>query len=93
MMSRILGIDMILLFSFRFLINKTRGKKAVGRFYRFSIFNCVFLGFLGEIIHTLRVIGVCDYLFRNCLIQRFLTLGYCSIPKNRLGGELNDFNK
>jgi hypothetical protein len=93
MMSRILGVVMTLLFSLPFLINKTRGNKAVSCFYRFSIIDCIFSSFLGEIIHTHHVIGVCVYLYRSCLLRRFLTLGYCSIPMNGLGGEFNDFNK
>jgi hypothetical protein len=93
MMSRILGIDMTLLLSLRFLINNTRGKKAVSRFFRLFVLNFVLLSFLGEIIHAQQIIGVCGYLYRSCLLRRFLTLGYCSIPMNGLGGEFNDFNK
>lgn len=91
-MSRKLGTDMTLLFFLRFLINKTRGIKAFGRF-RIFILNWSFLSFLGEIIFALVTIGVCGYLYRSCLLRRFLALGYCSIPINGLGGEFNDFNK
>ena len=93
MIARILGADMTLLFSLRFLINKSKGEKAVNRFYMFFILNCVFLRFLGEIIHTYKINRVCDYLYRSCLLRRFLTLSYCSIPINVLGGESYDFNK
>ena len=55
--SRILGADMTLLFSLCFLINKTRGIKATGRFYKFFILNRVFFSFLGQIIHTLQAYG------------------------------------
>ena len=89
MMSRILGVDMTLLYSLWFSISKTGGKKTIGRFYRFFILNL----FLGGIIRTNQLTGVCGYLYRSCLLRRFLTLGYCSIPINGLGGELNDFNK
>jgi hypothetical protein len=92
-LSRILGADMALLFSFRFLINETRAIKAAGLFYKFFIDNCVFLVFWGQVITTLRTVGVCGYLHQGCLLRRFPTLGYCSITMNGLGGELNDINK
>ena len=47
MMSRILGVVMTLLFSLPFLMNKTRGNKAVSCFYRFSILDYIFSSFLG----------------------------------------------
>jgi len=87
-MSRILGADMTLLLSLRFLINKTRGIKAAGRFYKSFILNHGFFSFLGQIIHTLHVIGVCGYLYRSFLLSRFLTVGYCSIQINGLGGRI-----
>ena len=93
MMARILGADMALLFFLRFLISTSQGKKAFSRFNRFFVLKCNFLSFLGEIIHTHKIIEVWDYLYRSCLLWRFLSLGYCSIPINRLGGESNDFNK
>lgn len=97
MIARILGADMALLFFLWFLISTSQGKKAFSRFNRFFILKCIFLSFLGEIIHTRNidhnVDGVCGYLYRSCLLRRFLTLGYCSIPINQLGGESNDFNK
>lgn len=86
--SRILGADMTLLLSLCFLMNKTRGIKATGRFYKFFILNRVFFSFLGQIIHTLQAIGVCGYLYRSCLLRRFFTVGYCSISINRLGGRI-----
>ena len=86
--SRILGADMTLLLSLRFLIKKMRGIKAAGRFYKSFILNRVFLGFLGQIIHTIRTVGACGYLFRSCLLRRFLIVGYCSISINRLGGRI-----
>ncbi len=92
-LSRILGADMSLLFSFRFLINETRGIKAAGPFYKIFIDNCVFLVFWWQVITTLRTVGVCGYLHQSCLLRRFLTLGYCSITINGLGGEFYDFNK
>lgn len=54
-MARILGADMTLLFSLRFLINKSKGEKAVSRFYSFFILNCIFLRFLGGIIHAYQI--------------------------------------
>jgi len=87
-MSRILGADMTLLLSFRFLLNKTRGIKAAGRFYKSLILNRVFFSFLGQIIHTIRTIRVCGYLYRSFLVSRFHTVGYCSIQINRLGGNI-----
>lgn len=93
LMSRILGNDMALLFFLRFLISKTRGEKAVGRFCIFSILTYVFLSFLGGGIIRLPLIGVFGDLNQSCLLRRFPALGYCSIPMNRFGGELNDFNK
>ena len=92
-MSRKIGAVMTLLCSLRFLINETRGIKATGRFYRFFILNFAFLRFLGGIITSLPVIGVCGDLYQSYLLRRFLTLGYCLIPINGFGGELNDFNK
>jgi len=87
--SRILGADMTLLLSLRFLINKTRGIKAAGRFfYKSFILNRVFFSFLVQIIHALQAIGVCGYLYRSFLLSRFLTVGYCSIPINDLGGRI-----
>jgi hypothetical protein len=95
MIARILGANMALFFYLRFLISTSQGKKAFSRFNfnRFFILKCIFLSFLGEIIHTHNIDGVCGYLYRSYLLQRFLTLGYCSFPINRLGGESNDFNK
>jgi hypothetical protein len=87
-LSGILGTDMTLLLSLRLLINKTIGIKTVGRFYKFFVFNCVLLSFLGEIILTLPAKGVFDYLNRSCLLRRFLAVGYCSIPINELGGRI-----
>lgn len=91
--SRILGSNMILLFFLQFLISKSQEKKAVGRFNRFFILNCILLRFLGEIVHRYQTNGMRGYLYQSCLLRRFLTLGYCSIPINVLGGESNDFNK
>lgn len=93
MIARILGANMALLFFLRFLISTSQGKKAFSRFNRVFILNCNLLSFLGEIIHTHNIDGVCGYLYRSYLLRRFLALGYCSIPINRLGGESNDFNK
>ncbi len=93
MLSRILGADMSLMFSLWFLINKASRIKAAGHFNKFFVVSCSFLGFHRHIISTLQGIRVCDYLFLSCLLRRFLTLGYCSITMNGLGGELNDFNK
>lgn len=87
-MSRILGADMILLLSLRFLLNKTRGIKAAGRFYKSFILSRVIFSFLGQIIHTLQAIEVCGYLYRSFLLSRFLTVGYCSITINGLGGRI-----
>jgi len=92
-LSGMLGIDMAFLFSFGFLIDQKRGIKAVVCFCKIFIDNGVFLVSWGQIIPTLRTIGVCGYLFRSFLPRRFPTLGYCSIPMNGLGGEYNDFNK
>ncbi len=79
-LSRILGVDMSLLFSLRFLLNKASKVKAAGLFNRFFIVSCSLLGFHRHIISTLQGIRVCDYLFLSCLLRRFPTLGYCSIP-------------
>ena len=86
--SRILGADMTLLLSLCFLINKTMGIKAAGRFYKYFIINHVFLSILGQIFHTIRIIRVCGYLYRSCLLRRFITVGNCSIPINGLGGRI-----
>ena len=86
--SRILGADMTLLLSLRFLIKKMRGVKAAGRFYKSCILNRVFLSFLGQIIHTIRTVGAGGNLFRGCLRRRFLIVGYCSVSINSLGGAI-----
>ena len=92
-MSRKLGIDMTFLLSLRFLITKTRGEKAVGRFNRFFFVTNVFINFLGGLITRLPVMRVFGDLYQSYLLQRFFALCYCSIPMTRFGGELNDFNK
>ena len=83
--SRILGADMTLLLSLCFLMNKTMGIKAAGRFYKYFIINRVFFSILWQIIHTLRM---CGYLYLSCLLRRFITVGNCSIPINGLGGRI-----
>jgi hypothetical protein len=87
-MSRILGTDMTLLLSLCFLLTKTRGIKAVSRFYKFFIVDGGFFSFLVQIIHTIRTIRVCGYLYRSFLLSRFLAVGYCSIQINGLGGRI-----
>jgi len=84
---------MALLFSLRFFIGKTRGEKVVGRFYKLFILKCVFFSSLGGIITGIPVILRSGDLNQSNLLRRFLALGYCSIPMNQFGGELNDFNK
>ena len=92
-LSRILGADMSLLFSLQFLNNKASRIKAAGHFNKFFDVICSFLSFHRHIISALQIIGMCGYLYWSCLLRRFITLGYCSIPQIRIGGELNDFNK
>jgi hypothetical protein len=88
MMARILGANMVLLFFLRFLINKSQGEKAVDRFYRFLILNCILSRFLGGIIHAYQINGTCGYSYQSCLLRRFFTLGYCSIPTKRIRGRI-----
>jgi hypothetical protein len=63
MLSRILGADMNLLFSLRFLINKASGVKAADHFKKLFIAVNSLLSFHWHIISTLQGIRVCDHLF------------------------------
>lgn len=92
-LSRILGTDMSLLFSLRFLINKASRVKAAGFFNKFFVVSCSFLVFHRHIISTLQRIRVCDYLFLSSLLLRFIIAGCRPIPMINIGGELNDFNE
>jgi len=92
-LSRILGTDMSLLFSLRFLLNKASGVKAGDHFNKLFIVSCPFLGFNRHKISTLQGIRVCDYLFLSSLRMRFIIAGCRSIPMISIGGESNDFNE
>ncbi len=79
MLSRILGADMSLLFSLRFLLNKAGRIKAAGHFNKFFIAGHPLLGFQRHIISTLQEIRVCDDLF----FEQFTTATYYSwLPLN-----------
>ena len=86
---RILGACMPLLF----LINRANRIKAAGHIIKFLVVSCSFSSFHRHIVSAHQITGMCGYLYCSCLLRRFLTLGYCSIPMFRIGGELNDFNK
>ena len=92
-LSRILGADMSLLFSLRFLLNKASGVKGADHFNKLFIVSGSFLGFNRHIISTLQGIRVCDYLFLSSLRMRFIIAGCRSIPMINIGGESNDFNE
>ena len=90
-LSRILGADMSLFCSLRFLTIKASGIKAAGRFNRIFTGRNSFLGFQSYIISTLKGIRVCDCLFSSSLIIRSIKFDYRSIPQISIGGESNDF--
>ncbi len=93
MLLGILGTNMILLFSLRFLVNKASVIKTSGHFNKFSVISCSFLGFNRRIISTLQRNRVCDYFFLSSLLLRFIVVGCRSIPLIRIGGELNDYHE
>ena len=80
-LSRILGTDMTLLSSLRFIIDQTRGIKTISRFYKVFDVNCDFLSFLGE-NNPYSPVNRRFRLYRSFLLRRFLTIGCCSIPIN-----------
>jgi len=91
--SGILGANMSLFCSLRFLTIKAGGIKAAGRFNRIFHGCYSFLGFQRYIISTLKGIRVCDCLFSSSLPIRFIKFECRSIPQISIGGESNDFNK
>ena len=87
-LSRILGADMTLLFSLRFLINQTRGIKAAGRFCKYFILNCAIFSLFGQIIRIIQTTKVCGYLYRRHLLRRFFAVDYCLSSISGLRGRI-----